>query len=224
MLGLFSTLFSGISAVINAVGIAVAKVATGLSGALSASVELAKVVFDGISRTVVDVAKVLVSAPIPDDLGVLGAKVIQENTRPIEAGESMEDYFNYLHNEVELDREKYAQLSEQEKLDCKSIGIGMVTESVSEKTDVTISSDFLLNMQKMDLSGAQMLNYLKGFSNAGFESMDTMTKFLKGNLPDGKMSEIFNIIVDAEKKINSNISEKEVFNKILDMKESINEV
>ena len=110
MIAIISSIISAVSSIATTVGPALSTFATTLVAKLPSIIE-----------TIVKVAKVVVDVALafgllnPDeDALTLGAKVKQEGTRGRMDGESMEDYFNYLREEVELDKEKLDNMTDEQ--------------------------------------------------------------------------------------------------------------
>ena len=157
------------------------------------------------------------------DVHLLGFKAMQEGTRAKMEDESIEDYLNYLRNEVSVDKTKFQALSEEDKLKCNVMGTGMLSQSISEKSGLEISGDFLLDMQKMKMSGEQLSKYIETFSEKGIDSLDELTQYLRGELNDRESAKIEAIIKSIEKTSNPSLSDGEVLLRMDAMKEAIEE-
>ena len=116
-----------------------------------------------MAKVVVDVAQAFGILNPDEDALTLGAKVKQEGTRGRMDGESMEDYFNYLREEVELDKEKLDNMTDEEKVACQVVGTAMTSEAISEKMGVKLSPEFVASMAKMEMSAVQLEAYVKSF-------------------------------------------------------------
>ena len=138
--------------------------------------------------------------------------------------ETMEDYLNYLRNEVELDKEKMLHMSDEDKLKCSAIGTGMLSEAINEKTHVALSPEFMYEMQKMNLSGERISKYIDAFSENDIDTLDSLTKYLRGQLNEDDASTIGNIVENVEQEINPNGSFGDVLQTIEDMKDRLNSV
>ena len=181
-----------------------------------------------IATTIVKVASVIVNVAQTfgllnpgEDALTLGAKIGQEGTRGRMDGESMEDYFKYLREEVELDKERLESMSEEEKIECQVVGTAMTSEAISEKTGVKLSPDFIAAMSKMEMTAAQLEAYVKAFSKQGTDSMDYLTKFLDGKLSDSALVEVYNIVDSVEKALDPSLDDNALQAKIDDMKNAI---
>lgn len=220
---MISLLLGCLSTLISTLGPVVTKVASSLLTKLPEIVEVALKVSKVISSVVQSVAEIQGLSPHGEDVEELGFKAMQEGTRTKMEDESMEDYLNYLRNEVSVDKTKFQALSEEDKLKCNVMGTGMLSQSISEKSGLEISGDFLLDMQKMKMSGEQLSKYIETFSEKGVDSLDELTQYLRGELNDRESAKIEAIIKSIEKTSNPSLSDGEVLLKMDAMKEAIEE-
>lgn len=220
---MISLLLGGLSTLISTLGPVVTKVASSLLTKLPEIVEVALKVSKVISSVVQSVAEIQGLSPHGEDVEELGFKAMQEGTRAKMEDESIEDYLNYLRNEVSVDKTKFQALSEEDKLKCNVMGTGMLSQSISEKSGLEISGDFLLDMQKMKMSGEQLSKYIETFSEKGVDSLDELTQYLRGELNDRESAKIEAIIKSIEKTSNPSLSDGEVLLRMDAMKEAIEE-
>lgn len=220
---MISLLLGGLSTLISTLGPVVTKVASSLLTKLPEIVEVALKVSKVISSVVQSVAEIQGLSPHGEDVEELGFKAMQEGTRAKMEDESMIDYLNYLRNEVSVDKTKFQALSEEDKLKCNVMGTGMLSQSISEKSGLEISGDFLLDMQKMKMSGEQLSKYIETFSEKGVDSLDELTQYLRGELNDRESAKIEAIIKTVEKTSNPSLSDGDVLLKMDDMKQAIEE-
>lgn len=219
---MISLLLGGLSTLISTLGTVVTKVATSLLTKLPEIVEVALKVSKVISSVVQSVAEIQGLSPHGEDVEELGFKA-RQGTRAKMENESMDDYLNYLRNEVSVDKKKFQALSDEDKLKCNVVGTGMLSQSISEKSDLEISGDFLLDMHKMKMSGEQLSKYIDAFSEKGVDSLDELTQYLRGELNDKESAKIEAIIKTVEKASNPSLSDGEVLLKMDDMKQAIEE-
>lgn len=210
---------------ITTIATAVTTLMTNVGPAVSAFAKTLMTTLPIIKNVVVKVANVLTAVArsldlfVPDeDVLTTAVKAGQEGTRERLEGESMEDYFKYLREEVKLDKEKLANMTDEEKTEYQIVGTSMVVESILEKTGVKFSPEFIAFMAKMEMSANQLEGYIKNFSKEGIDSMDYLTKFLDGKLPDSQLVRIYKIVESVEKTIDSDIDDNALNAKIDDMK------
>ena len=220
---MISLLLGGLSTLISTLGPVVTKVASSLLTKLPEIVEVALKVSKVISSVVQSVAEIQGLSPHGEDVEELGFKAMQEGTRAKMENESMDDYLNYLRNEVSVDKKKFQALSDEDKLKCNVMGTGMLSQSISEKSGLEISGDFLLDMHKMKMSGEQLSKYIDAFSEKGVDSLDELPQYLRGELNDRESAKIEAIIKSIEKTSNPSLSDGEVLLRMDDMKQAVEE-
>lgn len=207
--------------VLNTFGPVVLKVTSAILKNLPTIVETASTIAKTIGECIDTIAKnenVLTTGETYEEFG---AKALQENTRPRAEDESISDYLNYLRNEVKLDKEKMESMSSEDRLKNGVVGAGLVTEAISSKCGVEISGDFILDMYKMKMSGETLSKYIDEFSKNGINSMDSLTKYLRGELNENDSSLVHEVIKTTEKSLNPEMSNGQILLKVEDMKEAL---
>ena len=217
MIAILGTIISVVSSIATTVGPALSTFATTLVAKLPSIIET----IVKVAKVVVDVAQAFGLLNPDEDALTLGAKVKQEGTRGRMDGESMEDYFNYLREEVELDKEKLDNMTDEEKVACQVVGTAMTSEAISEKMGVKLSPEFVASMAKMEMSPVQFEAYVKSFCKNGIDSMDYLIRFLNGKLSDSDLVQVYNIVESVEKVIDPTLDENALQSKIEDMKSAI---
>lgn len=220
---MISLLIGGLGSLLSSLGPVVTKVASTLLTKLPEIVEVALNVSKIISAVVQSVAEIQGLSPHGEDVEELGFKSMQEGTRAKMEDESMEEYLNYLRKEISVDKEKFMAMSNEDKLKCNVMGTGILSQAISEKNDLEISGDFLLDMQKMKMTGEQLAKYIDAFSEKGIGSLDELTQYLRGELNDKESDKIEVIIKAVEKASNPSLSDGEILLKMDDMKQAIDD-
>jgi hypothetical protein len=223
-MGILSAVFSGITGflgpVIRTVGPVVGGLCQGLAKLIPHVVEKATEVLNGIGRVLEGVGQVL-GIPPGDDLEEMGAKLTQEDTRPIQEGETHKAYMDYLRS-VELDKERFERMSKEDKLGCLCTGVSLKTAEVGEAfgNPEILTPDFLMGVYKIGMSEMQIKNYVEKLSENGVKP-ETFAKFLDENekCTEIENEKIYKAIEEAEKIENPNISDFEVQEKIDEMGE-----
>lgn len=224
MFGIFTTIASGISALFSGVGAAVCNLASGLLTALPKALEIGKVILQSVAEVIVKVAQILAISPENENVEELGVKAMQEDTRPRMEDESMEDYLDYLRNEVAIDKEKMLNMSEEDKIKCQAIGVGMLSEAIVEKKGIEISPTFLIAMNNMRMTGDLLSSYIEEFSKHEISSMDALIDYLKGNLNEDDTKSMYSLIKDVETRNTPDVSLLELQDKIENYKGAISEI
>lgn len=133
-------------------------------------------------------------APPNEKVDELGAKAMQEDTHPKLEEESTQEYLDYLRNDVKLDEEKFAKMTEDEKLACEALGTSMLTKSVEEKTGIELPPEFLLTIAKSRLRYEQVEKFIHSFSDSGINSMGEFTKYISNDMSKEEAGKVGNVV------------------------------
>jgi hypothetical protein len=147
----------------------------------------------------------------------LGAKAKQSEAKPDDF-ESTQAYIEHLRNNIILDKEKYDKLSAEEKLACQLVGIGIATKALSEKKGVEIPPEFLIEVGRQKMIGAEAEAYIDSFKTHN-EHLNKFGGYLKNELNRAEDLQVSPILQDALKQLNPNISQSEIDKKLDAMKD-----
>lgn len=214
-------LVEGLAAIVKVAGPVITSFATKLVAKLPTIIETAIKVLKTVGPIIKTVAEIIGILMPNDDLEELGKKTMQEGTRPKMEDESMEEYFDYLRNKVELDEERWKNMTADDKLKANAIGVSMAATAISEKTNVEVSPDFLMAMKNMEMSAQEVTEYIKSFSENGIDSLDSLTDYLRGELSGDTKKEIHNIVKETEERMHPEFSNGEILAEIDSLKEKI---
>ena len=87
---------------------------------------------------------------------------------------------------IELDKEKFAKMSEDEKLGYRAIGLSLETKAVEEKMGVEVGQDMLDVLtkiklsDKVDISAADLLHIMQTLKKNNITNMDAFAEYLTG--------------------------------------------
>lgn len=212
-----------ISAAASVIGPALSTAATFIATKLPAILQTASVIVSAITSIVTNVSKMLNIAPEGEQPNELGAKALQEGTRPIKEGETTQEYLDYLRNEVTLDREKYEKMTAEQKLNCEIIGDTMLAASIEEKTGVGVPPEFLLAAGKIQM-GYQTVNALiNAFSNNGIDSLGDYTKYIENDMFEKDAAKVGSAIREAISEMNPDMTPEDIEAEVVAMKQEYNE-
>ena len=185
--------------------------------------QTASIVVGAITSIVTNVSKMLDIAPEDEQPDELGAKTLQEGTRPIKEGETTQEYLDYLRNEVTLDREKYEKMTTEQKLNCEIIGDTMLAASIEEKTGVGIPPEFLVAAGKVQM-GYQTVNALiNAFSNNGIDSLGNYTKYIENDMSEKDAVKVGSAVREAISEVNPDMTPEDIEAEVVAMKREYNE-
>lgn len=121
-----------------------------------------------------------------EDPEILGAKAEQSEKSLDDFDNDVESYIKYLKEEVQLDKERFEELTPEEKLGCKAIGMALETKVVEEKIgSVEISPECLGTLVKIhsagiDIDSNELVNIIKILKDQGITKMSDVVDALEG--------------------------------------------
>lgn len=122
-----------------------------------------------------------------EDPEVLGAKAEQAEKGIDDFDGDVEAYIRYLHEEIELDKEKFNQMSPEEKMGCKAVGITLESKAIEQKlggVEITPESLVLLGKLQLDenvkISAKDIVDTILGLKSEGITNMNDVVDYLEG--------------------------------------------
>lgn len=100
--------------------------------------------------------------------------------------ESVEAYINFLHDEVEIDKEKFASLSDEAKMAYCTIGLAIEADAVNEKIGVNISPEFVTLLSKIKSLGkivvetAEIVTLLNSLKEKNIDDSNDVYEYFAG--------------------------------------------
>ncbi len=149
-MGFWSSVGSFVSSACSAIGSAVSSIGSALASTASSFLKVASPYLGPIVNVVMALAQSLGILTEEDDMDELGAKAMESEKGP-EDFNSTAEYIDHLKNEVKLDKEKFANATESEKLAHKAVGTSIAIKGIEEKKGFDIPNEAWLAMGKMGL-------------------------------------------------------------------------
>ncbi len=202
---------STIASVATTIGSTIASVATSILTKLP-SLEIFQVIIDVVKF----IADILGVTKQEDKVDEMGWKAMNSEKK-LEDFDSTQDYIDHLRNDVKLDIEKFNKISDFEKAACSAIGVSIFSKGIEEKKEMTISPDFWIEIAKQGFSNDVTLKYLDYFKENNVEPK--LHEYLSGELTIAEKNEVRPVIEKVIAETNSGISNDEIDNKIMEMKE-----
>lgn len=210
-------LFSAIGAFFSGIASTIAGALSGPVGVLFTALSLivnSSGVLDAIGKLLHEIGKALGLVDDDDDMAELGYKATQQGVKKSEQFESTEAYIEYLRNDVELDREHFDKISEQEKSLYAAAGVSIVASGIEEKTGVQLPAEFLNDIGKTNARADEIKACIESFAESGLESMGSMTEALSGTLDGKDVMKVTSAIADGIKSANPSMSADDVFSRM----------
>jgi len=226
-MGFFSSAANAISSGISTVGNFISSGISSIGGAISGFAKAIIAPFPQLimAETAIKVIVTVISF-IAQALNIIkkeetpeeiGAKAMECGRSP-EEFKSTEEYIEYLRNEVQLDKEKFENMSQVEKLGCTAVGVAILTRGIEEKEKISIPVEFLHQVAKVNMKSEEVKCYIESFKNNGLANMGDMVSFLKGDFTNIKVESVSSAILEALKSLNPDLSEQDIQAKIYNMK------
>lgn len=244
--GIGSAISSGISAVCSAIG------GTALGGLLSTAVTGFATALGvigsalGLTSLQVVIVAVIVVSKIAEALGLkkenedepdeLAMKAENADKKP-EDFDSTEEYINYLHEKVTLDKEqqeKLKNMAPEERAAYQLAGSYLYLKASAEKLgldDTTIKDSkdikgfdpqFIIDVYKLGLSGEEIVSYIKGLQSQGINATKGMSDYLHNKAESlESANKVQEAIVSVIKNSNPSISEDDIDAKLKEMRDRV---
>ncbi|OCH16458.1 hypothetical protein A6E05_16375 [Aliivibrio sp. 1S165] len=129
-----------------------------------------------------------------DKVEELGAKAMAADKKP-EDFDKINDYINYLRNEVEVDE---ATLSQDpiDKTVRQAIGTSIALKALGSELNTDISLPFLSKVSELGLESKVILEIIKSYAKSGL-TPDDVEAYIDGDLTLDESKKHSNILVDA---------------------------
>ncbi len=208
-----SVVSSFISASVSAVGSAIGTFARTLIAEFP-KLETWKTVLECIVKAVEWIADLLGVKTEKEDAEEIGLRA-QESDKKLEDFDSVQEYIDYLRNEVKIDKEKMQNMKPEERIANVVIGSAILTKGIEEKLQYSIPADFLIEVGKQKMTGAEVKDFIDNFKASGL-SLD-LSSFLKGKLSESEHGKVQSVIEQTLQKQNPGISQEALDEKISEM-------
>ena len=117
----------------------------------------------------------------------IAMKAEQADKKP-ENFDSINDYLEYLRNEVKLDPADLEKLTPEKRQTYQLVGLGLYIKNIEEQQGVKLDPDFLKSIPKLKDQGyeaADIANLMQSMKNNGVTDMKQYVDFMKGDLQPG---------------------------------------
>ena len=197
-------LFSAIGSVCSAVCSAVSSVCSSIGGAIMGGIgSLAPVISPWLSIAVAVIsvlAEIFTEKPKEEKPEELGMKAEQADKKP-EDFDSINDYIEYLRQEIKVDDAKLENLSEEERMKYHAVGLGLYVKKIEEKQGMKLDPAFLKvvpEMINLGYTAQDIGNLMQSMKKNGVNDMKMYPEFMKGELLPGtpERKQVFTSVKD----------------------------
>lgn len=182
---------SAIGSVCSAVCSAVSSVCSSIGGAIMGGIgSLAPVISPWLSVAVAVIsvlAEIFTEKPKEEKPEELGMKAEQADKKP-EDFDSINDYIEYLRQEIKVDAAKLENLSEEERMKYQAVGLGLYVKNIEEKQGMKLDPAFLKvvpEMINLGYTAQDIGNLMQSMKKNGVNDMKMYPEFMKGELLPG---------------------------------------
>lgn len=197
-------LFSAIGSVCSAVCSAVSSVCSSIGGAIMGGIgSLAPVISPWLSVAVAVIsvlAEIFTEKPKEEKPEELGMKAEQADKKPDDF-DSINDYIEYLRQEIKVDAAKLENLSEEERMKYQAVGLGLYVKNIEEKQGMKLDPAFLKvvpEMINLGYTAQDIGNLMQSMKKNGVNDMKMYPEFMKGELLPGtpERKQVFTSVKD----------------------------
>lgn len=195
---------SAIGSVCSAVCSAASSVCSSIGGAIMGGIgSLAPVISPWLSVAVAVIsvlAEIFTEKPKEEKPEELGMKAEQADKKP-EDFDSINDYIEYLRQEIKVDAAKLENLSEEERMKYQAVGLGLYVKNIEEKQGMKLDPAFLKvvpEMINLGYTAQDIGNLMQSMKKNGVNDMKMYPEFMKGELLPGtpERKQVFTSVKD----------------------------
>ncbi|ETJ17702.1 hypothetical protein Q604_UNBC18735G0004 [human gut metagenome] len=236
-MGILNSIGSAISGAISVVGSLVSSLSSSIGGAIAKLAPSIIKPFLGLEIGNILIVIQVIATVIGRIADMLGVKEKEDSTEEIgmkaeeaekkdikpENFDSYQEYINYIRQEIEIDKKKLNNLSDEEKVKYGTVGTAILVKGIEEKEKFEIPAEFVVEIGKQDMSMEETRQYIKEFKEQNLELKD-FTNYLKGTIDNVKtIREVGHAIESAIKELNPDMSDRDLEGKILHMENNSRE-
>ena len=195
---------SAIGSVCSAVCSAVSSVCSSIGGAIMGGIgSLAPVISPWLSVAVAVIsvlAEIFTENRRRKSRKSLVCKAEQADKKP-EDFDSINDYIEYLRQEIKVDAAKLENLSEEERMKYQAVGLGLYVKNIEEKQGMKLDPAFLKvvpEMINLGYTAQDIGNLMQSMKKNGVNDMKMYPEFMKGELLPGtpERKQVFTSVKD----------------------------
>lgn len=154
-----------------------------------------------------------------DPVDELGAKIAQAD-KGVDDFESIEAYITYLKNEIELDKEKFEALSEEERVAYTITGMAVEAGAIGEKLGIEIPADVVeivakvAEIGKVVVDAKELISLIGNLKDEGIVNLNDVCDCIRGTGDSDRLKtgEVLVKVLDVLKPNEG----KDVLNEIID--------
>jgi len=151
-----------------------------------------------------------------EEVEEIGAKAFESEKKP-EDFDTTKAYIEHLRKDVEFDRAKFENLSEEKKLACTAVGAAILSKGISEANGIDIPMDFWSEVGKQNMKAEEVKTYIDNFKAKNLDL--NLSAYLKGDLSVSENRQLYPVIESTLKQLNPDLSAKDIESKLFNMRQ-----
>ena len=214
-MGFWSGLGSIISSAVSVVASAVSSIGGALASSAGNFLKIASPWLGAVMKVIEVVSNLLGILNPKEDIEEIGAKAMDADKKP-EDFDSNAEYIDYLRNDIELDREKFENATEVDKMARKAVGASIVIKGIEEKKGFDIPVTTWVAMAKLGLGdkAEEIDKILDTFKDGKLEDF---VDYTEGKLEAKKELEVGDSLVEMYQELEPSMSIDEIEDKVMKM-------
>ncbi|OOF08152.1 hypothetical protein BZG82_15255 [Salinivibrio sp. PR5] len=146
----------------------------------------------------------------------LGEKAMMADMKPGDF-DTINEYINYLQNDVTIDREKFDNLDEKDLLARSSIGASITLKGINEKLDTVVTPDFLAVVAQQGVESKEIIETIKVYKEKQLETGD-YGLYIKDELSVSESGKHADALVTAYQRVDPDLSLEQIEDKVMRLK------
>ncbi len=211
----WSSVGSLISSAVSAVSSIAGSIGNALASAAKMVLNVAGPWLSPVCNIVISVARMLGVLTGKDDPEALGMKAEMADRKP-EDFDSIQEYIDYLRNEIRLDREQMERASAEKRTAYRAVGVSIAMKGINEKKGFEIPTEAWVAFAKAGLEGKEreinaLLTRFRG------EQMEDFIGYVEGGLTPKKELEVGERLVEIYRELEPELSEAEIERRVMQL-------
>lgn len=145
----------------------------------------------------------------------LGAKAMVAEKTP-EDFEQINDYIDYLRNDVEIDEENLST-DAVDVITRQAVGVAIAVKGIGQALEADVSIPFLNAISELDIDPTVVVALVKSYESSGLNS-DDVQKYLGDSLSIEDTHRHSNVFVNAYQTVNPTMSVEEAEDAVMDLR------
>ncbi|EGQ9818813.1 hypothetical protein FV768_23100 [Vibrio parahaemolyticus] len=215
-MGFLSSVSSFVSSACNVISGAVSKIGSGIASVATSITNLGVSLALKVGEAIKNVGISLGIIRAEESMEELGEKAMLSEKTPDDFA-SISEYIDHLRNDVVIDKEKFDNLSDPDKLARSSIGASITLKGINEKLDTVVSPSFMATVAALDLEAKEIIGTIKAYKEKNLNT-DDYSLYLKDELSIDESHKHASALVEAYQKLEPELTTEQIEDKVMELK------